>query len=742
MLKTFFIIFFVFLFTYKSNSEIITGIKVVNNDRISKETILIFSDIEIGKDYSVNDLNKIIQDLYSTNFFSNISLDVTDGILIIDIQENKIIQQITINGIKKDELVELLKKQLLSKDKNPFVENHVRFDINRIKKILENSGYYFSDVTSKIIENDNSTVELVFDITIGEKAFIRNIQFIGDKYYKDRVLRNIIASEEARFWKFLSKKKYINPELIELDKRLLKNHYLNKGHYHVIVNDSFIEYTDNNDFKLVYNIEAGPKFTVDKASLDLPLDYNEKDFVSIIAKLKDLEGEFYSLRKLNKIAKEVEKLTLRNDYEFLDASFIENIISENKINLIFEIKEFKKEYLTKINIFGNNITEEKVVRDNLAVDEGDPFNKLLLAKSINNLKSLNIFGDVNYELNTVDNNKKILDITIEEKPTGEISAAAGAGTQGSTFGFGIKENNFLGKNIMLDTNLRINEETIRGQFSIVNPNWNYTDKVLSTTIESSVTDRMVDYGYKTNRTGFSVGSAWEQYDDVVFSPSLSSYFESLNTNQSATARLKTQEGSYFDTAFAYGIDLDKRNQRYQTSDGFRSRFNQRIPLVSDDFAFLNSYEFTTYNQFSDMVTRISIQGRTVNSLNNEDVRISKRLFIPSKKLRGFQVGKVGPIDSGDFIGGNHTAVLNASTTLPEFGANLETIDFQIFFDAANVWGVDYNSSLDKSSIRSSAGISVDWFTIIGPLNFSVSQSLSKANTDKTETFRFNIGTTF
>ena len=114
----------------------------------------------------------------------------------------------------------------------------------------------------------------------------------------------------------------------------------------------------------------------------------------------------------------------------------------------------------------------------------------------------------------------------------------------------------------------------------------------------------------------------------------------------------------------------------------------------------------------------------------------------TKKLRGFQVGKVGPIDSGDFIGGNHTAVLNASTTLPEFGANLETIDFQIFFDAANVWGVDYNSSLDKSSIRSSAGISVDWFTIIGPLNFSFAQPLSKANTDKTETFRFNIGTTF
>ena len=730
------------LFATKSNSEIVKKVIIENNERITKDTILVFSDIKIGKDYTPNDLNLVIKDLYSTNFFSDISLNLNDGILTISVIENKVIQEIKINGIKKKELVDILKKQLMLKDKNPFVENFVLNDVERIKRILKNSGYYFSSVQDQIIENQNSTVDVIFNIELGEKAYIKSIEFTGDKYYKDRLLRNIIVSEENRFWKFITNRKFINPENIKLDKRLLKNYFLNKGHYNVLINDSTVELTENNNFKLQYNINAGPKFKILKSSLVLPDDYNEKDFIKIKNRLNNLEGKIYSINKLNKIAQEVDILTLRNDYEFINASFKEKIVSNNELELIFEIKEFEKRYLKKVNVYGNNITEERVIRDNLEVDEGDPFNELLLSKSINNLKSLNIFGNVEYELTSEDNDKKILNITVSEKPTGEIFASAGAGTQGSTVGFGVVENNFMGKNISLDTNLRINDETIKGAFSILNPNWNYTDKALIASVESSVTDRLTDYGYETNKTGFSLGSAWEQYDDVIFSPKLRTFYEKLDTNQNASENYKKQEGEYFDTSFTYGLDLDKRNQRFQTTSGYRSKFNQSVPVVSEDTAFFNSYEFTTFNQISDMVTRLSVQGSAINALGDEDVRVSKRLYIPAKKLRGFESGKIGPKDSGDFIGGNYTAVLNASTTLPEFGANLESIDFQLFLDAANVWGVDYDSSLDKSELRSSIGLGVDWYTLVGPLNFSIAQPISKADTDKTETVRFNIGTTF
>tara|TARA_B100000686_G_scaffold68521_1_gene74207 strand:- start:376 stop:2604 length:2229 start_codon:yes stop_codon:yes gene_type:complete len=742
MFKFISIIFCIILFTFKANSDVVKNIEVKNNNRVSKDTILIFSKIDIGKDYSENDLNIIIEDLYKTDFFSNVSLEIVNGTLIIDVEENKIIQQVIIEGIKKGEIVKLLKDKISTKDKNPFLENNIRSDIRLMKKILKNSGYYFSEINDKIVENSNNTVNVLFNIKLGEKAFIKKIQFIGDKIYKDRALRGIIASQEDKFWKFITKKRFINPELINLDKRLLKNFYLNKGHYKVTISDSFIEYTDNNNFKLVYNINAGPKFIVDKASLSLPIDYDENDFLKLKEKLNKLQGKYYSFNKLKKIADEAEKLTLRNDYEFLDASFQEEIVSENKLKLVFKIKEFPKQYLSKINIFGNNITEEKVIRDNLRVDEGDPFNKLLLSKSINNIRSLNIFGKVDYTLDNTDDDKKILNISVEEKPTGEISAGAGTGTQGSTIGFAIKENNFLGKNILLDTNLRVTDEVIKGKFSVINPKWNYTDKLLKTSIESSTTDRMANYGYESGVTGIVLGAGWEQYDDIYFTPEISTFYEKLDTNQTASTKMKEQEGEYFDLTFGYKLDLDKRNQRYQTTDGYRSRFYQKIPLLSDDYAFLNSYDYTTFNQFGNMVTRVAFLARTINSMNGEDVRVSKRLYIPTKRLRGFESGRIGPIDGGDYIGGNHTAVINASTTLPDFGANLQQVDFQVFVDAANVWGVDYDSSLDNSTIRSSTGLSVDWYTPIGPLNFSVTQPLSKASSDKTETFRFNIGTTF
>ena len=734
------ILFFFTLFSI--NAEEIKEIKVINNDRISKDTIQIFSNIQIGESYDQNDLNRILKDIYDTNFFSDVSLEIKDGVLIIDVKENKIIQNILVEGIKRQELVEDLKARISSKDKNPFVENNIKNDVLLIKKLLKSSGYYFSDVKTKIVENNNNTVDLIFNLDLGEKAFIEKIEFIGDKFYKDRVLRNLIASEEKRFWKFLTKKKFINSELIKLDERLLKKYYLDRGHYQVDIKGNFVEFTENNGFKLTYNINAGPKFIINSAKLKLPIDYNEKDFKKIKKLLSKLEGKLYSMNKLSKIAKEVEYLTLTNDYEFIDASFRENIVGSNKIDLEFVIKEFDKEYLAKVNIFGNNITEEKVIRDNLEVDEGDPFNKILLTKSINNLKALNIFGKIDYDIIPADDDKKIINITVEEKPTGEISAAAGTGTSGGTFGFGIKENNFLGKNISLDTNLRVDEETIRGKFAVVNPNWNYSDRALIASVESSVTDRMGDYGYETSQTGFSFGSNWEQYDDLYFSPKFSMFHEKLDTNQSASDKLKKQEGEYLDADFAYGLVLDKRDRRYQTSDGFLSRFNQRVPFISEDHALYNSYEYTTFNQIKEVVTKLSIQARAINSITDEDVRVSKRLYVSGKRLRGFEPGKVGPIDGGDFIGGNYTTAINAATTLPEFGANLENLDFQIFLDAANVFGVDYDSSLDSSKLRSSVGFGVDWFTVIGPLNFSIAQPITKADTDKTESFRFNIGTTF
>ena len=255
---------------------------------------------------------------------------------------------------------------------------------------------------------------------------------------------------------------------------------------------------------------------------------------------------------------------------------------------------------------------------------------------------------------------------------------------------------------------------------------------------------MDNYGYESTNTGISIGTGFEQYTDFTISPSFHIGYETLDTNQSATENLRKQEGNYFDLTLSYNLDYDKRNQRFQTSDGFRSKFVQAIPLISDDYSLLNGYEFSKYQQFgNDVIGSLLFYSRAVNSISDDDVRISNRLYIPTRKLRGFEPGKIGPKDSGDYIGGNYATALNLVATMPKLFSELQNAEFQLFFDAANVWGVDYSSTLDDSNtIRTSAGVAVNWFTVVGPLNFSLAQPITKASGDKTESFRFNLGTTF
>ena len=341
-------------------------------------------------------------------------------------------------------------------------------------------------------------------------------------------------------------------------------------------------------------------------------------------------------------------------------------------------------------------------------------------------------------------NQKIIDITISEKATGEVSAGAGYGSEGSTFGFAVSENNFRGKGINMNVGLQVSEDKIKGNFSYTHPNFNYSDRSLTTSIQSTSTDKLSDYGYKSSLNAISLGTRYEQYEDMFFSPRLSIGNEDLETTSTASANLKKQEGSYFDASFLYSFSYDKRNQPYKPSSGYLSRFTQSLPIVSDGSPILNGYEINTYKEVADdMIFSLSLYGRAINSLSDDDVRISKRLYLPSYKLRGFESGKIGPKDSGDFIGGNYATAVNAATTVPYIFQTLETLDMVMFLDAANVWGVDYSDTIDESNeIRSSVGVAIDWFTIIGPLNFSLSQPVTKASTDKTEKFRFQIGTTF
>ena len=734
-----------FNFFNQLKADIINNIIVNNNERISLGTIKTYGKIEIGKDYSEDDLNQILKNLYETKFFKNISLKIDNQVLIIDLIENKLVQTIIIEGIKSSTIKNTILESLIIKEKAPFNESDISKDLSNIKRSLTLEGYYLSNIDSNIIENNNNTVNIVFNIDIGDKSKISIIEFTGDKIFKTKTLNNIITSEENKFWKFISKNKYLNEQKLLLDERLLKKFYLDNGYYDVKVNTSTATILDDNSFKLVFNINAGNLYTVNKTKLEIPIDYNLSNFNEVQKLLNELEGTLYSFSKISKIVKEIDKISLSREYDFINATILEDKLDNNKININFNVTESEKLYVERVNIFGNNITEESVIRSNLEVDEGDPFNELLHAKGLNNIKALNIFKTVNSE--TIEGSSpssKIINIEVVEKPTGEISLGAGVGSDGGTVGFSVSENNFLGKGVKLSTSLRISEDTIRGNFSVNNPNFNYSGRSLITNIERVTIDKLSDSGYESSKTGFSLGTSFEKNENLFFSPGVSTYFEKISTNSSASASLKKQEGSYFENKFSYTLDYDLRNQKFRTTDGIRSIFNQSVPLISDDFALSNSYEFKKWHELENsMVVDINFYGKAINSLTDEDVRVSNRLGLSSSRMRGFESGKIGPRDGNDYVGGNYAAAINLSTTLPMLLESFENIDMKYFIDAGNVWGVDYSDTVDESnSIRSSTGLTVNWFTPIGPMNFAFIQNISKASTDKTESFQFNIGTSF
>ena len=617
-------------------------------------------------------------------------------------------------------------------------------ETKKLKSTLKNFGFYFATVEPYVEKLPNNLIKIVYKIELGDKSKIKKISFVGDKIFKDRKLKNIIISEEYKFWKFLSNRKFLNEEIENLDKRLLKNFYLNKGYYNVEINSSFAKMINDTEFELIYNINAGNKIYFNDLSISYLGDFNEINYQKLNKLLVNLNGKPYSINSVEKILNQIDQITINEEFKSISANIDEKIF-EDKIDIKFIIKETESYFVERINIFGNNVTRESVIRNQLIIDEGDPFNEILAKKSENNLKSLNFFKSVKSEIVEGEIEKsKIINIYVEEKPTGEIAAGAGVGTSGGTISAGVKENNYLGKGFAVEANATITPETIKGLFSISNPNYNNSDKLVFFNAQAIEIDRLKNNGYKTNKTGFELGAEFEYLDDLSFGIATSNFFETIETNATASTRQKAQKGNYFDAFVKFDFFYDKRNQKFRPSDGFYSKYDLDVPLLSDNNTLTNSYDLKFFNElYENNVTSFSILLKSANSISGDNIKLTERLIIPSGRLRGFEPGKVGPKDGNDFIGGNYVTAINFNTTLPQILPNMQNLDTSIFIDAANIWGIDYDSSLsDTNKIRSSIGIGIDWFTVLGPLNFSLSEVITKEDSDVEESFRFRLGTTF
>ena len=744
IIKLFFFIVFNLLLANVSFAEKLLNFKISGNERLAKETIILFTELTIGEEIDNNDINNSFKKLFETNYFQNVKINFTDGILSIDVIENPIVEKISINGIKNKSIYSEVEKITKKAEKYPFIQSNFFEQKNQILNTVRSFGFYFAEVQTLVEENKYNSINIIYNFNLGNRAKIKKIDFVGNKVFKNNKLRRIILSEESKPWKFITRNKFINEDRIKIDINLLSNFFKNKGYYNVKITSSFAQVIDENDFNLVFNIESGEKYFFNNIKLNVSDDYSDQNFEKLNNIFVKLKNEVYSLNSINKILNEIDLIALNKEFVFINAKYDEKIVENNKIDINIYFDELEKSFVDKVNILGNFITEEKVIRNSLIVDEGDAYNKILFNKSINKIRSRGIFKSVDAEVldSNINKKNKIINIKVEEKATGEIFAGAGTGTSGSTVSAGIKEKNYLGKGINLNTNLTLSEQEIKGIFSVYNPNFRNTDRSLNTTIESTSTDFLTTSGYKTTRTGLKLGTGFEQYQDLFINFGISNYYEKLETSSKASEVKKKQEGDYFENLFSYSLTTNKLDQDFQPTNGYKASFSQKLPIYSDDNSVENTLKASKYHSINDnLILSAKFFFKAVNSFD-DDVRVSKRVYIPGSRLRGFESGKIGPKDGTQFVGGNYGSAINLNTSVPNLFTEFENLDFSLFVDVANLWHVDYDSSLDSNQLRSSTGLSANWFTPIGPLSFSYAVPLSDASGDKTESFRFQIGTSF
>ena len=745
MIRILIIFFFILTLTTNSFSQI-KKVIIIGNKRVNSDTIESLVDKKIISIDSIY-INNLTKRIYDTDFFSDVKINYNQDILTITVAENPIVNFFYINGIKDSDL-DQINKIITLKENSIFSSSKLKKDIQSTKEFLNESGYYQASIIPEVIKIDNNQINLIINIEKRDISKIKNIYFIGNKFFSSSQLLSVISSSEDGWWKLFSSSG-LSEQRIEYDKQLLKDFYKLKGFYDVQIESAFVTEDKKNNFTLTFSINSGKKykfgdFDISKTSNSSFKDSDINEIKNISNKF--LKNEIYSTETMIKLNKQISSYLEQKRYNNFEINLQEAKKNNEYIDVLLQLSNEKKILVNKINIKGNVITEEKVIRDSMLLTEGDNLNLSKLKKSIDSIKARQLFSKVDYKIE--DSEKKDfqdINLFIKEQATGSISAGLGYGTNGAMIEASINEKNFLGQGINLNFTGRLSTELVRGDLSYIDPNFKNSNKELATSVFSELDDYK-NSGYQNKRVGTRFATKYEIYEDIFFRPNLGVQYDKLEVTGSTSSLLKSREGNFTTTSFGYNFSTDLRDSKFNPTSGSIFYFDQNIATLFSDIPTIQTgVGATLYKEILSDKFIGSAKIKLVNSVafNDKDIKLSDRIFASTTDLRGFEPRGVGPVDSGDHIGGNNLVTLSLKSTFPNpIPENLKATSF-VFFDAGNVWGVDYSDLIsDSSKIRSSTGVAIDLMSPLGPLSFTYSIPLSKASTDKEQRFLFNIGSSF
>jgi outer membrane protein insertion porin family len=725
---------------------------VLGTDRVENSTIIsYFENFKIDKNFKKN-IEIIRKNLLETELFSAVEITKENKKIFVKIVENPIIYETLFIGNKKIE-EELLLSEISLKKRAIFSKSKLENDIKRINEIYIKSGRFLTQIEPKIIKKDKNRIELIYEINEGPKANINEIYFIGNKEFSDRELSEQISTKKSVWWKFLSSSDIYDSDRVEFDKEILRRYYNNNGFADFSTISALAQINRNKDsFFITFLVEEGIKYKVGEITIDNHVEKFDPEILYKNILLKT--GQIYNAEMIEKTIDKMIETMSEKSYAFAN---IEPILKRNRdkktIDIEFVINETPRIFIDQIRIFGNTRTIDEVIRRELRIREGDPYNINKINRSKQRIENLGFFEKTEFNTKRIGDSDKIdLEIVVKEKRTGELSLGIGYSTiDRANINAGIRENNLFGTGRKIGLNVQKSYNALSAQLSYTKPY--FLGRPIDAGFEIFRLNSTVRSGriYESNSSGIKLNA---DYGITEFMSHLVSYSYNNqnigNITQNASLATQSLQGNYIYSTIQQSITFDKTNNRFNPKKGYFISLSQAYTGLGGNVKNLKheghaGYFIPTFN--NDFILKFLARGGVIDGVK-EDVDIQNNFFVGGDNFRGFQFRGIGPrTESGESVGGKIYYIGTAEFTFP-LGLPRELgITGALFFDNGVLKSVDSSiksasTIIDTGKIRSSAGVSISWSSPVGPIRLDFAKILRQQYYDKSQTFNFALGTNF
>lgn len=726
----------------------VSQIEVDGLQRVERETVLSYLNVEQGSSVSQEYLNSSMKRLFETGLFADVNIDARgNGVLAVKVVENPVINKRVFDGNDKVDDT-LLESEVQLKSGSIYNIAKVQDDVQRILEVYKRSGRYATVVEPKIIKRDQNRVDLVYEISEGPTAAISKVNFIGNHHYSDDDLQSEIMSKESRWYRLFSSSENYDPEKTNYDKELLRRFYLKRGYADFRVLSAVAELSpDKKSFVVTYVLDEGPRYKLEDVRIQSMI--KDVDVAALSGQVQQEKGDWYNADLAERSVYALTEELGKKGFAFVDVTPELEKTSGNKMVLTFNIAEGQRVFVDRINITGNTRTEDEVIRREFRIDEGDAFNATKIRASRRNVENLNYFSkvDIQTEPNPNDDSKADINVNVEEKSTGAFNVGVGYSTvNGALFRAGIAENNFQGKGQKLSADVAVSQRTSEYDLSFTEPY--FMGRRLSAGIDLFRTEE--DYqdegSYDSESTGGRLRLGWNYTDDFAQYLRYTLKEDKIsNVDRNASIYIKEEEGRYSNSSIGQTMVYDKRDSAINPKEGYYLSFGNDVAGLGGDEKYLK-FDGKAYKYFTlaDYYTfKLFINGGYITGYGDENVRLSNRYYLGGSTLRGFEFAGIGARDkfTKDALGGNWMIYSGAEMSFPigldEVGVRGRTfVDMGILGKPDDI-NEDYVEYSDTP--RVAAGFGFQWQSPMGQIDVDLAFPIVKEDYDETEVFRLNFG---